>query len=253
MTRIARFSHGDKVSFGVVDADGASVTAISGEPFSALRTTGEPLPLSEVRLLAPVTPSKVVGFGMNYEPNAPQRGDAEPAFFLKPPTSVVGPGDTIVLPARAGTALHEAELAIVIGRKCRHVAPADVAGVVLGYTCANDVTATELPAAAGGQWAQSKGFDTFCPLGPWIETELDPSDLAVGCTVNGEQRQDGRSSELLTKVPELVALASEVMTLLPGDVILTSSPGGVGPMSPGDEVTITIEGIGSLVNPVASA
>ncbi|GAB3906314.1 hypothetical protein GCM10027612_77390 [Microbispora bryophytorum subsp. camponoti] len=173
-------------------------------------------------------------------------------MFLKPSTTVIGPSEAITYPGKLSERVdYEGELAVVIGRLCRDV-PAERAGeVVFGYTCANDVTARDLQ-ARDGQWTRAKGFDTFCPLGPWIETELDPADLAITTTLNGEVRQSARTSLLLHDVPALIAYVSAVMTLLPGDVILTGTPAGVGPMSVGDEVGVSIEGIGTLTNRVIS-
>lgn len=261
--RIARFSRNDTVSFGVVEGDpqnmtdlsAMTVTAIVGHPFAPFELSGEPMPLSDVRLLAPVLPSKVIGIGRNYADHAREMGGeapAEPQMFLKPSTSVVGPGDAIELPALSSEVHHEAELAIVIGRLCREVPVHRAAEVVLGFTCGNDVTARDLQ-RQDDQWARAKGFDTFCPLGPWIATDIDASDLAVTCEVSGDLRQSGRTSQLLSGVAELIAHVSAAMTLLPGDVILTGTPAGVGPLVPGDSVTVAIEGVGSLTNRVVSA
>ncbi|NHC13505.1 fumarylacetoacetate hydrolase family protein [Motilibacter deserti] len=258
--RIARFSRGDAVSFGVVNGEAAqpaslTITPIAGHPFAPFQLAGEPVPLSDVRLLAPVLPSKVVGVGKNYADHAREMGGeapAEPPIFLKPSTAVAGPRDAIVLPPGHGEVHHEAELAVVIGRLCREVPRERAADVILGYTCANDVTDRDLQ-KKDGQWARAKGFDTFCPLGPWIETDVAPDDdRAVGCTVNGETRQDGRTSDLLMGVADLVALVSAAFTLLPGDVILTGTPAGVGPIVPGDDVAVTIEGVGTLSSRVVA-
>jgi len=214
---------------------------------------GAPVPLADVRLLAPVLPSKIVAVGKNYAAHAAEMGGevpAEPMIFLKPSTAVVGPGDRVDIPPQSQRVEHEAELAVVIGRLCSEVPVHRVPDVVLGYTCANDVTARDLQ-ATDGQWGRAKGFDTFCPLGPWIVTDVDPSDLAVRCTVNGEVRQDSRTSLLVRSVAELVAWISNVMTLLPGDVILTGTPAGVGPLVEGDAVTVSLGSIGSLTNRVA--
>jgi 2-keto-4-pentenoate hydratase/2-oxohepta-3-ene-1,7-dioic acid hydratase in catechol pathway len=199
-----------------------------------------------------VEPSKIVGFGRNYAP-AIRTEEEEPSFFLKAPTSIVGPGDVIRLPAAArGGALFEAELAVVIGRRCRDVSARDFASVVYGYTIANDVSGVDLIKEPAGNYpVKAKSYDTFCPLGPWIETVLDPEVGAVGCDVNGVTRQTARTSHMITPVSELVAIASEVMTLLPGDVILTGTPPGLDPLRHGDYVEAWIEGIGRLGNPVA--
>jgi 2-keto-4-pentenoate hydratase/2-oxohepta-3-ene-1,7-dioic acid hydratase in catechol pathway len=256
--RIARFTTGDDPRFGVVGGEpGAELVAlVEGDPlYRPLQLTGEHVALADVRLLAPVIPrSKVVGVGRNYADHAAELGQqvpAEPLLFLKPNTAVVGPGDAIVLPAQSAEVHHEAELAVVIGRLCRDVPRERAAEVVLGYTCANDVTARDLQ-RSDGQWARAKGFDTFCPLGPWIETELDPADLEVTCEVDGEARQAGRTSAMVHDVADLVAYVSQAFTLLPGDVLLTGTPAGVGPLRDGEEVSVTIEGIGTLTNKVVS-
>ncbi|RJK98468.1 fumarylacetoacetate hydrolase family protein [Vallicoccus soli] len=254
--RIARFSHGETVSFGAVggEPDDLSVVPLDGHPFGQLTPAGMPVKLSEVRLLAPVLPSKVVAIGRNYADHAKEMGGdvpEVPVVFLKPSTSVVGPGEAIRYPEISNEVSYEAELAVVIGRLCRQVPVEKVPEVVLGYTCANDVTARDLQRAEA-QWGRAKGFDTFCPLGPWVVTDVDPADLRVTCTVDGEVRQDGRTSQMVRSVAELVAHVSEAMTLLPGDVILTGTPAGVGPLRPGDSVTVEIEGIGSLTNEVVS-
>jgi 2-keto-4-pentenoate hydratase/2-oxohepta-3-ene-1,7-dioic acid hydratase in catechol pathway len=260
--RIARFSRGEELAFGVVeglDPDGlptdeTTVAAMAAHPFGSVELTGEVLPLATVRLVAPVLPSKVVAVAKNYAAHAEEMGGevpAEPMIFLKPSTSVVGPGKPIALPPQSSQVEHEAELAVVIGRMCREVPVDRVPEVVFGYTCANDVTARDLQ-RTDGQWGRAKGFDTFCPLGPWIRTDLDPADLAIVATVNGQVRQQGSTAQLVRSVGELVAWISSVMTLLPGDVILTGTPAGVGPLVAGDRVAVHIDGIGSLVNPVVT-
>ncbi len=255
--RIARFSYGEATSagfaFGAIDGD--EIAVIDGHPFGAVSLTGQRLPLAGVRLLPPILPSKVVAIGKNYADHAREMGGeppAEPVLFLKPSTAVIGPGAPIVYPRLSGQVDFEGELAVVIGRLCRDVPVGRANDVVLGYTCANDVTARDLQ-RSDGQWSRAKGFDTFCPLGPWIDTDVDPSDLAIGTAVNGETRQSARTSLLLHDVGELIAFVSAVMTLLPGDVILTGTPAGVGPVVAGDEISVTIEGIGTLTNPVATS
>ena len=254
--RIARFSYGEAASasfaFGAIEGD--EIAVIDGHPFGEVSLTGRRLPLSGVRLLPPILPSKIVAIGKNYADHAREMGGeppAEPVMFLKPSTSVIGPAAPIVYPTLSQQVDFEGELAVVIGRLCRDVPVEKASDVVLGYTCANDVTARDLQ-RSDGQWSRAKGFDTFCPLGPWIDTEVDPSDLAITTTVNGETKQDARTSLLLHDVGELIAFATAVMTLLPGDVILTGTPAGVGPVVPGDEVAVTIEGIGTLTNPVVA-
>jgi 2-keto-4-pentenoate hydratase/2-oxohepta-3-ene-1,7-dioic acid hydratase in catechol pathway len=273
--RIARFAKGDGVAYGVVEGEpesggrpprpGLTIAELHGHPFGVdpggVRLTGSRFPLAEVRLLAPVLPSKVVAAGRNYASHAremngepPAKGAAsnntEPVIFLKPSTSVTGPGDAIKYPVKITDRVDfEGELAVIIGRLCRQVPRERAEEVVFGYTCANDVTARDLQ-ARDGQWTRAKGFDTFCPLGPWIETGTNPTDLELTTTVNGEVRQQARTSELLCDVPGLIAHVSQVMTLLPGDVLLTGTPAGVGPLTDGDEVSVTIESIGTLTNRV---
>ena len=255
--RIARFVSGDSVGYGVVEGDHSDpesfeVAVITSHPFADPEFSGARLPLAQVRLLAPILPSKVLAFGRTYADHAAELGHAvatEPLMFLKPSTSVIGPGDPIRLPALSNEVHYEAELAVVIGRLCKDVPSAQATDVILGYTCANDVTARDLQ-RSDGQWSRAKGFDTFCPLGPWIETNLDPADLRVTCTLDAAVVQDGRTSQMVFSVAELVAYASAAMTLLPGDVILTGTPAGVGPMRDGSFVEVQIEGVGSLINPV---
>jgi len=262
--RIARFSLPDSaadagaVRFGLVEGEveqpeAMVIAELEAHPFTPEpRTTGRAWPLTDVRLLAPVLPSKIVAVGRNYADHAKELGNEVPAVpltFLKPSTSVIGPNETIAYPSFSQDVQHEAELAIVIGRLCSQVPRERVKECILGYTCANDVTARDAQRLEG-QWARAKGFDTSCPLGPWIETEIDPADLAITCTLNDELKQAGRTSQMLRRVEELVAFISEAMTLLPGDVILTGTPAGVGPMSVGDLVSVSIEGIGTLTNRV---
>jgi 2-keto-4-pentenoate hydratase/2-oxohepta-3-ene-1,7-dioic acid hydratase in catechol pathway len=258
--RIARFSHAGGVSYGIVtgdEDDQPAVAQLAGHPFGGtkedLELTGTAFALSDVRLLAPVLPSKVVCIGQNYADHVREMGGQtppEPVIFLKPSTSVCGPGDPVQRPARLSQRVdYEGELAVVIGRFCRDV-PRDLASaVIFGYTCANDVTARDLQ-ARDGQWSRAKGFDAFCPLGPWIATDADPADLALTTRLNGEVKQDSRTSLMLHDIPALIAYVSAVMTLLPGDVLLTGTPAGVGPMEAGDEVSVTIQDVGTLANPV---
>jgi 2-keto-4-pentenoate hydratase/2-oxohepta-3-ene-1,7-dioic acid hydratase in catechol pathway len=254
--RIARYTTGEDPTFGVVEQDGDRLVVheLQGDPlYQAVVPTGVVTVLDDVRLLAPVIPrSKVVGIGKNYADHAAEMNSElpkEPLVFLKPNTSVVGPGDPIVLPRQSAEVHYEGELAVVISRICKDV-PVEMAfDVVYGYTCANDVTARDLQ-RSDGQWARAKGFDTFCPLGPWIETELDPADLAISTRRDGERVQDGRTSDLVFDVATLIAHVSAAFTLLPGDVILTGTPAGVGPLQPGQRCEVEIEGIGTLTNPV---
>ena len=256
--RIARFAKGDGVAYGVVEGEaGQTIAELHGHPFgidpSGVRFTGQRYPLAEVRLLAPVLPSKVVAVGRNYAAHVREMGGeppAEPVLFLKPSTSVTGPSDRIAYPVKLTDRVdYEGELAVIIGRLCREVPKERAEDVIFGYTCANDVTARDLQ-LKDGQWTRAKGFDTFCPLGPWMETGTDPSDLGITTTVNGDVRQHARTSELLWDVPSLIEFVSSVMTLLPGDVLLTGTPEGVGPLTDGDEVSVTIESIGTLTNKV---
>jgi 2-keto-4-pentenoate hydratase/2-oxohepta-3-ene-1,7-dioic acid hydratase in catechol pathway len=246
--RIVRVARPNGAAFGQVRDD--HVVLIEGHPFGDYRLTNQVAPVDDVRLLAPVIPSKVLCVGRNYADHAAEMGGqvpAEPLIFSKPATSVIGPDDEIKLPALSELVHHEAELAVVISKLTRKVAVQDAMDCVLGYTCANDVTARDLQ-RSDGQWTRAKGFDTFCPLGPWIETELDPSALRVGCTVNGEVRQDGTTKDLVFDIPQLIAYCAAFATLLPGDVILTGTPAGVGPLVDGDVVTVSVQGIGDLTN-----
>jgi 2-keto-4-pentenoate hydratase/2-oxohepta-3-ene-1,7-dioic acid hydratase in catechol pathway len=256
--RIARFTDGSEPGFGVVEGSveegTAEVAGIAPHPFGAFSFTGVRRPLGDVRLLAPVLPSKVLCVGKNYADHAREMGGeapARPVLFLKPSTSVAGPGDPIVLPPDSERVDYEGELAVVIGRLCRDVPVERALEVVLGYTCANDVTARDQQ-AADGQWTRAKGHDTFCPIGPWIETELDPADLALRTTVDGELRQNSRTKLLVHDVPTLIAFMSAAMTLLPGDVLLTGTPSGVGLLRAGQTAAVTVEGVGTLTNPVTA-
>ncbi|RII09519.1 Ureidoglycolate lyase [Streptomyces sp. YIM 130001] len=260
--RIARFSIDGNVAFGAVEGDappgsteGLVLDIIKGIPFADFELSGTKVPLDKVRLLPPVLPNKVVAIGRNYAEHAAELGNEvpdEPVVFFKPSTSVIGPGDAIAYPSFSQELHHEAELAVVIGRMCREVPRERAADVILGYTCANDVTARDAQRREK-QWARAKGFDTSCPLGPWVETDIDlaaAADLTIQCTVNGEQRQLGRTTEMVRPVADLIAHITEAMTLLPGDVVLTGTPAGVGPLNVGDEVAVSIEGIGTLTNKV---
>ncbi|MFI6640999.1 fumarylacetoacetate hydrolase family protein [Streptomyces sp. NPDC050504] len=256
--RIARFSIDGNVAFGAVEGDSPDslvLDIIKGIPYTDYELSGTKVPLSKVRLLPPVLPNKVVAIGRNYAEHAAELGNEVPEFpvaFFKPTTSVIGSGDAIEYPSFSAEVHHEAELAVVIGRMCRDVPRERVKDVVFGFTCANDVTARDAQKREK-QWARAKGFDTSCPLGPWVETGIDlatAQDLTVQCTVNGEQRQLGRTSDMIRSIEDLVVHITEAMTLLPGDVILTGTPAGVGPLNVGDEVAVTIEGIGTLTNKV---
>lgn len=252
--KIARFSHDGAISYGILD-DG-DLVVLSGDPmFSGFETTGERVPLAKATLLAPVIPrSKVVAVGKNYSDHVAEMGGEAPKaplLFLKPNTSVIGPEDMIVRPPQSQRVDFEGELAIVIGKIAKNVSAENAESVIFGYTIANDVTARDLQ-ASDGQWARAKGFDTFCPLGPFIDTELDPQATLI-TRVNGEAKQSGRISEMVHGIPEIVEYASAAFTLLPGDVILTGTPSGVGPLVEGDIVEVEISGIGVLANPVRNA
>jgi 2-keto-4-pentenoate hydratase/2-oxohepta-3-ene-1,7-dioic acid hydratase in catechol pathway len=261
--RIARFTTGDDPRFGVlvgeIDEHGVpdedtAITVLAGDPlYVGMQPTDEVVRLADARLLSPVLPrSKVVGIGRNYAAHAAELGHdlpEEPLMFLKPNTSVVGPGDPVFYPRQTSDLHYEGELAVVIGRICRDVPVEKFADVVSGYTVGNDVTARDLQ-RKDVQFTRAKGFDSFCPLGPWIETELDVSDVRVQTWLNGDLKQDGTTKDMIFGVPELIHQVSSVMTLLPGDVILTGTPEGVGPMQVGDEVEVGIQGIGNLTNRV---
>ncbi|ASR34663.1 2-hydroxyhepta-2,4-diene-1,7-dioate isomerase [Prauserella marina] len=255
--RLGRIAHPEGVAFVSVEGDGADavVLEIADHPFGNPTFTGRRWPLADVRVLAPILPSKVVAVGRNYAAHAQEFGNEvpkEPMIFLKPSTSVIGPNVAIKRPRASSQVDFEGELAVVIGQPVRNVPAARAGAAILGYTVGNDVSARDLQ-RSDGQWGRAKGFDTFCPLGPWIETSLDASDLALRSEVDGEVKQDARTSALVHKIPELVEFVSGVMTLLPGDVILTGTPEGVGPVENGQQVSITIEGIGTLTNPVQDA
>jgi 2-keto-4-pentenoate hydratase/2-oxohepta-3-ene-1,7-dioic acid hydratase in catechol pathway len=252
--RVCRIAVGDELSFGVVEGDGdeAAVAIMHGHPFGEIRPTGRVMPLADVRLVAPMLPSKVIAVARNFAEHAAELGHEthpSPVIFLKPSTSVIGPDEPITLPWQSERVDHEAELAVVIGRLCKDVPIERVPEVIFGYTCANDVTARDLQ-PVDGQWGRAKGFDSFCPMGPWIVTGLDLEGVTIECRVNGDVRQQGTVDEMVHGIAELVSFVSSVMTLLPGDVILTGTPAGVGPLHAGDVVEVEIGGIGVLRNPV---
>jgi 2-keto-4-pentenoate hydratase/2-oxohepta-3-ene-1,7-dioic acid hydratase in catechol pathway len=264
LVRIARFVHpgsaaaASAVAWGTVEGppgagrEAQTVAAIDGHPFLGITYTGDRWALDDVRLLAPILPSKVVALGRNYAEHAQELGNAvpdSPLIFLKPSTSVIGDGDVIRLPASSNEVHFEGELAVVIGAPAKDVSRENALAHVFGYACANDVTARDQQ-RADVQFTRGKGYDSFCPLGPWIETALDPSDLRVVTKVNGAVQQDGRTSQMVHDVAAQIAFISAIMTLLPGDVILTGTPAGVGPIVDGDVVSVEIEGIGELINAV---
>lgn len=258
--RVVRFTPqpdtglGSDPLFGILEDDNR-ISIISGDPiYHGIQKTAATVELTKVRLLAPVIPrSKIVAVGKNYADHAAEMGGVvpdEPIIFLKPNTSVIGPGDTIVWPAIAPTIDYEAELAIVIGRVCKEVPKERVDDVIFGYTMANDVTCREIQ-RKDGQWMRSKSFDTFCPLGPWIETEFLPGNQRITTTLNGEIKQDAHLSDMIFKVPDIIHFITQVMTLLPGDVVITGTPAGIGPMPERATVAIAIDGLGQLTNKVS--
>lgn len=253
--RIIRYQvGGSPVQYGwVLDTStGRLVGRIDGSPFEGFRRMEADLPFDNIHLLAPAQPEKIVCVGRNYTAHAREHG-AEvpeiPLIFLKPPSSVIGPGEPIRLPPQSQQVEHEAELVVVIGKRGRWIHPEQALDFVLGYTIGNDVTARDLQ-MRDGQWTRSKGFDTFCPIGPWIETDFDSADSLISCFVNQEMRQMASSRDMVFTVRQLIAYISSIMTLNPGDLIMTGTPSGVGRLIDGDIVEVTIEGLGSLQNPV---
>lgn len=249
--RIVRFERNGRAMYGCIECE--QVYSLTGSPFDH-PSPGEMVgPLSALRLLAPCEPTKVVAVGLNYRSHALEMGHElpkEPMLFLKPSTTVVGPMADVVYPEMSKRVDYEAELAVVIGRRAKMLKPEDAPAHILGYTCGNDVTARDLQ-SKDGQWTRSKGFDTFCPLGPWIVTGLEnPNDVDLACRVNGELRQSGNTNDLVFNVFELVSFISRIMTLEPGDVVMTGTPAGIAPVSRGDLMEIEIEGIGTLKNRV---
>ncbi len=231
------------------------VGPIEGDPFGEYRRLEADLPLESVRLLAPTRPSKIICLGRNYAEHAKEHNvevPKVPLIFLKPPSAVLDPGGSIVLPPQSQQVEHEAELVAVIGRRGRNILTEEASRYVLGYTVGNDVTARDLQ-RSDGQWTRAKGFDTFCPFGPWIDTEFDPSDAVITCRVNGQPRQMASTHDMVFSVSNLVAFISSVMTLEPGDLIFTGTPAGVSPLKAGDVVEVEIEGLGKLSNPVVAA
>ena len=259
--RVVRFTPqpdtglGSDPLYGILEEDNR-ISIISGDPiYHGIQKTAATVDLTKVRWLAPVIPrSKIVAVGKNYADHAAEMGGVvpeEPIIFLKPNTSVIGPGDTIVWPAIAPTIDYEAELAIVIGRVCKEVPKERVNDVIFGYTMANDVTCREIQ-RKDGQWMRAKSFDTFCPLGPWIETEFVPGNQRITTTLNGEIKQDAHLSDMMFKVPDIIHFITQVMTLLPGDVVITGTPAGIGPMPEKATVAVAIEGLGQLTNKVSA-
>lgn len=249
--RLVRFSIGERCGYGA-ESDG-SIRPLSWEPYDARADTGERIAVEDAVLLAPVLPTKIVAVGLNYTDHAEEFGldiPSEPLLFLKASNTILGHGGTVIYPPQSKRVDYEAELAVVICAEASAVDEAEADDYILGYTCGLDMTARDLQ-LADGQWTRAKNFDTFCPLGPWVETEVEPDDLAIELRLNGEIRQSSRTSRLIFKVPYLVSFISSVMTLYPGDVIMTGTPSGVGEVKPGDLIEVSIEGIGTLEAHVA--
>ncbi len=251
--KLARFSAEDSKlhRYGLVTDEG--IKPLSTGPFEEPICTGHEIyAISEVQLLAPCSPTKIVAVGLNYRDHAAELGmelPDEPLIFLKPPSSIIGPGDTIKLPAMSSQVDYEAELAVIIGKRCKNISTNEAERYILGYTCLNDVTARDLQ-RKDVQFTRSKSFDTFCPIGPWIETELNPSNLRIKSILNGDIRQNSNTNQLIYNPYELVSFISNIMTLEPGDIIATGTPVGVGKLSSGDEIVVSIENIGELKNMV---
>ncbi|MCZ6678817.1 MAG: fumarylacetoacetate hydrolase family protein [Candidatus Poribacteria bacterium] len=254
--KILRYSADGDTSYGILDDDG-TIRQLTGSPFDSLDTSGTVTHLDKVRVLSPVEAPRVIGVGLNYAAHAREAGKEPPPFpmlFMKPTTTVIGPEDAIVYPHQGKEVHYECELAVVIGKPTRRVSEADALDYVLGYTCGNDISERVIQFAEMemGCMLLGKGFDTFCPLGPVLATGLDPTDLDIKTRLNGDVKQDSNTSDLLFSVARLVSYISDVMTLLPSDVIMTGTPSGVGPIAPGDVVEIEISGIGILRNPVVA-
>jgi 2-keto-4-pentenoate hydratase/2-oxohepta-3-ene-1,7-dioic acid hydratase in catechol pathway len=250
--RLIRFQTAEEpAQYGWINKD--NVGKIAGSPFAEYQRSEATIPLDSVQLLAPVQPAKIICAGRNYAEHVKET-DAEvpttPLLFLKPPSSVIGPLQTISLPPQSQQVDHEAELVVIIGKRGRWIPPEESSKYIFGYTVGNDVTARDLQ-NKDHQWTRSKGFDTFCPLGPWVETEFNPADAMITCHVNGELRQMASTRDMIFHIEQLIAFASSIMTLDPGDVIMTGTPAGISPLHPGDVVEAAIEGIGKLRNPVA--
>jgi 2-keto-4-pentenoate hydratase/2-oxohepta-3-ene-1,7-dioic acid hydratase in catechol pathway len=247
--RVVRIFTGDDVRYGL--ADDGSITLISDEPFAAWEPE-DTVSLSGAKLMPPVMPTKIVCVGINYRSHAAEMSHQvpeDPVLFLKPPTAMNGPGGDIHIPEMSKQVDYEGELAVVLGRRAHRISPDEADDFILGYTIANDVTARDLQ-RKDGQWTRAKSFDGFCPLGPWVETDIDPSNLLIETLLNDEVVQSARTSDMIWDPYKLVSFISHVMTLLPGDVVLTGTPGGIGPMKSGDTVEVRIEGIGALTNHV---
>jgi 2-keto-4-pentenoate hydratase/2-oxohepta-3-ene-1,7-dioic acid hydratase in catechol pathway len=249
--KFIRFSEKDgQTSYGWIKDELAG--KIIGDLFGEYRRLEASLPMSNVKLLSPLLPGKIICVGRNYIDHATEQGvevPEIPLIFLKPPSSIIGPGEKIVLPPQSNQVDHEAELGVVIGKNGRWISMENANNYIFGYTIVNDVTARDLQ-RRDGQWTRGKGFDTFCPVGPWIETEFTPADAIITCKVNDELRQMASIREMVFSIPQIISFISSIMTLNPGDLILTGTPAGIGPLIKNDLVEISIEGIGSLRNPV---
>ncbi|HXX59183.1 MAG TPA: fumarylacetoacetate hydrolase family protein [Dehalococcoidales bacterium] len=246
--KIVRFRFDKKTGYGTVA--GKNIRVLRGSPYRGLHYSGVEVPLHQVKLLSPCAPSKIVCLGLNYILHAAEGNfklPSEPLIFLKPPTALIGPDDNIIYPDMSERVDYEGELAVVIGKKAARVSPGHAFNYVLGYTCFNDVTARDLQ-GRDGQWTRAKGFDTFAAVGPWIETEVNAADCQVETYLNGELKQKGTTRDMIFAVPQLISFVSQVMTLLPGDVIATGTPSGIGPMQPGDKVEVKIAPVGTLRN-----
>ncbi len=251
--RLVRFQVEERSAYGILRDD--TVEELSGDIFGDLKPLKKVHALTRVKLLAPCSPTKIIAVGLNYRDHAKELGFSipeNPILFLKPPTAVIGPADSIYYPAMSRQVDYEAELGIVIKDRASNIPPVQTREHILGYTCANDVTARDLQ-KKDGQWTRAKSFDSFCPVGPWIETDLDPDDLKIEAFLNNERKQSSRTSQFVFPVNDLVSFISQVMTLQPGDLIITGTPAGIGPMQPGDVIEVRIEGIGSLKNAVKKA
>lgn len=250
--RIGRLEKGGVTTWASLEGDAAR--PFEGSPFEGAPLSSAAVPFRQEDLRAPVTPSKIVCVGRNYAAHARELGHevpAEPLLFLKAPSAILGPGGIVVLPPESARVEHEAELGVIVGRRLRRASREQASEAIFGYTCVCDVTARDLQ-KKDGQWSRAKGFDTFCPVGPWIETDLDPSDLSVRCLVDGEVRQEGRTSQMIFDVPTLLAYVSQAMTLEPGDLVVTGTPEGVGPLAAGNRLSVVIDGIGELTVGVAA-
>lgn len=253
MERFVRYKTAEKISWGIFEEE--NIAEISTNPALGFDKTGNYYSLSQIILLAPVEPSKIVCVGLNYKDHVKESQSAteipeSPVLFLKPPSALIGPGEKIIHPELSERVDYEAELGIVIGRKCYQVAEVEAEDYIFGFTCANDVTARDLQ-KSDGQWTRGKGFDSFCPVGPWIINNLAYGDLSIESYLNGDLKQSARTSMMIFSVPFLISFISKVMTLNPGDLIMTGTPAGISPMQRGDRIEVRIEGIGSLVNDVA--